>query len=318
MNISYTKKHFYKHLSFEERVRIQTYLSLGWSISKIAINLRRAKSAISNEIARSKTRKFGYKAHLAQKYTNQRLSIPRKPLKSNNPDLMRYIEHCLKRRWSPEIIANTWTGEPINHTTIYTMTKTIRREWHRYLAYQHKCRYRKGLIKSVIPNRIDISDRPPVKEFGDFEADTVISSREGKSCIGVFAERTTRLYKVVKMRNKTADEMVNAAWLALSGLPVKTITYDNGTENMKHEKINRIFGCKSYFCRPYCSGDKGLVENRNKMLRLWLPKKTNFDLISENELSRIETEINERPMKCLNWLSPIQAFQIANSFCLYL
>jgi IS30 family transposase len=96
--------------------------------------------------------------------------------------------------------------------------------------YQRKAKYHKGVGKTLIPERVDISDRHPIKEFGDFETDTVISSREGRSCIGVFAERTTRLYKMAKMREKTADEMVKAAYKALSELPVKTITYDNGRE----------------------------------------------------------------------------------------
>jgi IS30 family transposase len=43
----------------------------------------------------------------------------------------------------------------------------------------------------------------------------------------------------------------------------------------------------------YCSGDKGTVERKNRVLREYLPKGTNFDLIGETELAMIEKEINE-------------------------
>ena len=81
----------------------------------------------------------------------------------------------------------------------------------------------------------------------------------------------------------------------------KRITYDNGTENVLHNEINKILGCESYFCRPYCSQDKGQVENRNKAIRRFFPKKTNFDLISDEEIAIVEATINNRPMKRLGW-----------------
>ena len=87
-----------------------------------------------------------------------------------------------------------------------------------------------------------------------------------------------------------------------------SFTYDNGSENMKHEKLNKLLGCQSYFCRPYYSADKGSVENRNKILRQFLPKKTNFDLISQHQIDIIQNKINNRPMKVLNWNTPCSLF----------
>ena len=93
----------------------------------------------------------------------------------------------------------------------------------------------------------------------------------------------------------------------LKNTTVKTITYDNESENMKHEELNKLLGCKSYFCRPYCSADKGSIENRNKILRQFLPKKTNFDLISDDTIANIQAVINNRPLKLLNWNAPSDA-----------
>jgi IS30 family transposase len=294
-----------------ERTKIEVLYNLGWSISKIATELSRNKSTISRELSRG-TYKGKYQAAIAQKRADRNKSIPRKPSKADRPELLHQIERLIRRKHSPEIIAHE-LGGIVSHTTIYTLTKTIRREWRKYLIWHGKTKYHKGTAgKSLIKDRVDISLRPAEVRFGDFEADTVISSKSGRSCLGVFVERTTRLYKVVKMANRTADEMVRAATVALSGTYVRSITYDNGSENAKHVVINSMLGCVSWFCRAYRSGDKGQIENRNKILRQYLPKKTNFDLITEERLSMIEREINERPMKCLNWQSPIQAFQIAN------
>jgi IS30 family transposase len=50
--------------------------------------------------------------------------------------------------------------------------------------------------------------------------------------------------------------MRQAAIQALGSFPAllrKTITFDNGTENALHERINEELGTRSYFCEPYHS-----------------------------------------------------------------
>jgi IS30 family transposase len=299
-----------------ERTKIEVFNNLGWSIGRIAAELGRSKSSIHYELARYKDQSK-YRAAPAQHRADMLRAAIRKTSKASDHELLHRIERLIKKRYSPEIISHE-LGGAVSHTTIYSIIRTIRPEWRKYLICHNKRKYHKGSVKILIPDRIDISARPPDITLGDIEADTVISSRAGKSCLGVFADRATRVYRVVKMLNKGADEMVKAAVKALSGLPVRTITYDNGTENAKHVEINRLLGCESYFCRPYHSWEKGLIENRNKILRQYLPKGTNFDLIGDAELARIEKEINERPMKSLGWDSPNQALQKALSFGLEL
>ena len=106
------------------------------------------------------------------------------------------------------------------------------------------------------------------------------------------------------MENKTAEEMLKATVKTFKNYPIKSITYDNGSENMNHLIANQILHCKSYFCRPYCSADKGSIENRNKILQQLLPKKTNFDLISDETIASIQALINNRPLRLLNWNAP--------------
>jgi len=295
----------FKQLSIAEREEIAIAYENGASINSIARSLGRAASTIAREIKRGK-HKAKYRATIAQSRRNQTKNKQNKKSKSNNYELLHQIERMLKDKWSPKIIAQK-LGKIISHQTIYNIIKTIRREWKKYLVYQRKTKYHKGRSQSSgIQFRTDIAERGPII-FGDWEADTVISSCGGRSCLAVFAEKTTRIYRIVKIENKTAKSMVSATLQALHGLPVNSITYDNGTENSDHWIVNMLLNCASYFCRPYRSTDKPLVENRNKILRQFLPKGTNFDLICDDELSRIEMKINERPLECLGWRSPSEA-----------
>jgi len=87
----------------------------------------------------------------------------------------------------------------------------------------------------------------------------------------------------------------------------KSITYDNGSENTEHEMVNHALGTSSYFCNPYHSWEKGTVENTIGLVRRFLPKKTNFNQVTPSEIKCIEFLLNNRPRKCLNYYTPLEA-----------
>ena len=179
-------------------------------------------------------------------------------------------------------------------------------------------------MKSLIPNRIDINLRPSEANlrinFGHFEADTIEGKRERikqdsgnirqqrKSCLTVMVDRTTRLTRIMKTASKTSIQTTKSILKALKPYSInntiKSITYDNGLEFSLHEKVNKELHCKSYFCKPYASYEKGTVENINGLIRRFFPKGTDFDNISEEQIKYVEDWINNRPMKILNYLTP--------------
>ena len=57
---------------------------------------------------------------------------------------------------------------------------------------------------------------------------------------------------------------------------VHSITGDNGTEFADHQTIAKMLKAKFFFTHPYASWEKGLIENTNKLIRQYIPKKTNF------------------------------------------
>ena len=115
------------------------------------------------------------------------------------------------------------------------------------------------------------------------------------------------------MKDKSAGEMMVATIKTLKNQGVKTITYDNGTENANHSLVNKLLNCQSFFCNAYHSWENGSIENHNKILRHFFQKGTNFDLISDDEIRRVQNVINDRPMKVLNWHSPSEVFSRVRS-----
>ena len=88
----------------------------------------------------------------------------------------------------------------------------------------------------------------------------------------------------------------------------KSITYDNGTENVEHELVNATLKTRSYFCHPYTSQEKGTVENTNGLVRRHWPKRTDFAKLSQSEVKTMERWLNSRPRKCLDFQTPAEVF----------
>lgn len=83
-----------------------------------------------------------------------------------------------------------------------------------------------------------------------------------------------------------------------------TITSDNGKEFASHEKIAKKLKVEFFFARPYCSCDRGANENMNGLIRQYLPKGTDFENITSEEVRKIEDKLNNRPRKRLDYMTP--------------
>ncbi len=103
-------------------------------------------------------------------------------------------------------------------------------------------------------------------------------------------ERVSRYTTIRKTASKTAISTTTSIIKALKPYKntIKSITYDNGCEFSRHEKINKELNTSSYFARPYCSNDKGTVENINGLIRRFFPKGTNFATITDEKIEYVE------------------------------
>jgi IS30 family transposase len=193
------------------------------------------------------------------------------------------------------------------------------------LLRRHRKRLERGHLrkhqKSYIPERLSITERPASVndrcEPGHWEVDTMVS-RQSAPSLGVVLERLSRKTHIAKLAAKTAKDLRLALTRRLGRHPDnmrKTITYDNGSENVEHVLVNKTLGTQSYFCEPYHSWpkghpwwEKGSVENTIGLIRRYLPKDTDFATITKEQLKQIENALNNRPRKILNYKTPNEVF----------
>ncbi|MFQ3228435.1 MAG: IS30 family transposase [Porticoccaceae bacterium] len=89
---------------------------------------------------------------------------------------------------------------------------------------------------------------------------------------------------------------------------VKTLTFDNGSEFVRHEKIAKSLNAKTYFAHPYSSWERGINENTNGLLRQYFPKKTDFRQVSWKQVKDAVESLNNRPRKTRGYKTPNQLF----------
>jgi len=319
-----TKRRKFQHLDLGQREEIAILLEMGLSRAEIARRLEFHRSTIGREIKRNnpKQYKVKYRGNRAQQRADKRKRDSRQKERLKLPEIKEYVIEKLKDEWSPEQISGKITidhpGWKINHESIYQFIYAEKQELISMLRQGRKRRRKKGQAKNKrgvrIPNRTMISERPESiykrEEYGDWEADTMVS-RKSKVCIMGVVERKSGYCILEKLANKTADEMDRGLRESLGKIPdslLKSITYDNGTENAKHEKTNNHLGTKSYFCNPYHSWEKGSVENMFGLLRQYLPKGSDLDNISEHDLKVIQDRLNNRPRKRFGYRCPAEIF----------
>ena len=112
---------------------------------------------------------------------------------------------------------------------------------------------------------------------------------------------------LVRLNGNDSISVVNAITNKIIELPTqlkKSLTWDRGMELAKHKKFTIDTKIKVYFCDPRSPWQRGTNENTNRLLRQYMPKKTDLSTHSQVDLDQIAKELNERPRKTLNFLSP--------------
>lgn len=306
----------YRRVTSEDRLRIKDGLDAGLTKSEIADKLGFHKSTVGREINRNKGKR-GYRPKQAHNKALERDSYKRGPYKMN-PVIISQITERLELKWSPEQIANRLRveGEEVVSTeTIYKFIYTDREsggELWRHLRRSRRSRKRRFPSedrRGQIQNARPLSKRPESanrrKDLGDWERDLMVGKNH-KAAVLVVTDRKSRYNKLRKLDGKYAKKVTKETAIALKDLPLKTMSNDRGQEFSDHQAYEKKMKVKVYFCDPYSSYQRGTNENRIGVLRQYLPKKTDLTNLTNRELKKIEFEINNRPMKCLDWMTPYE------------
>jgi IS30 family transposase len=310
------------HITIIERREIYEKRLLGVSFYQIAKGLKRPTKTIIAEYKRNKVATYGYEPIRAQEQVDRRKSKPRVLHKFSNPAIKDFVVKALEDDFSPEQISGRIESEigfKVSHETIYFFVYRDKQEGGQLYKHLRRChKKRKPRLpktnKSRIKNSVSITERPKVVDeksrFGDLELDTV----EGKKGSGFFVTVVDKATKKLWARfipNKTSENTRKAILEMLSGLKIKTLTSDNGSEFACHQEISEKLAAKFYFARPYSSWERGLNEHTNGLLRQYFPKKTEFDQEGiEEKLIEVVAKINRRPRKSLNFKTPDEAFSL--------
>ncbi|MDP3965197.1 MAG: IS30 family transposase [bacterium] len=326
----------YRHFSVEEREAIQRGLWNKRSVRGIARELGRSPTSVLREIRRNLSpERFLYTPRLAHaRAMRKRLCRGRKDRLKNS--LIRdYVATHLKRSWSPEQIAGRLAvdqpGLGISHEAIYqfiyaqvssasSLPHAGQEDLRPFLKRRHRLRVSKGGRRAwrlMKPHGPSIDTRPAIVEMrsrvGDWEGDTVESVAH-KPGINTLVERRSGFACITKLGGKTARDTSLAAVSRLSQFPLSirhTMTVDNGPENSGWKTIQNKLNIAVYFAHAYHSWERGTNENTNGLIRHYFPKRTDFTMIPESELSQVEWELNNRPRKRLGWKTPQEVFGVA-------
>jgi len=321
-------------LGINERDREVMYvmLSKGKGIPEIGSILSRDPSIIRRDLKRNAVNSPWWdslcpigKGREAHRRAKARGSKSRKKDRLKNRWIRKVVYGCIKdKRWSPELISGHFREF---HPRLYVCTESIY-QWIEkeepdlkdFLVCGGKS-YRKNRVKYKRPckeaaaEKTHISKRPKLantrEEFGHCEGDAIVSKKSKVSIINT-VERQTRYMFTEKIQDCTGKSGKKAFIDSLSQIPEplrKSLTLDNGPENSLHKEIEKEIGIDVYFCTSYHSFEKGTVENRNKFLRIFFSKGTDLSNIPLYELKRVTELHNNRPMKCLGFRTPKQAYQ---------
>jgi transposase, IS30 family len=306
-------------LTSGERDRIALWYSRKLGVREIARKIRRSPTTISREVKRNRHGNHYVSIHAHKKAKTRKMEAGRRsPLK--DPLIYSYVIEKLRSGWSPEQIAGRLLKDhkdkSIHWETIYRFIysdKAKNKKLFEYLPRKHKKRrfkFGRKASRSRIPDTVSIHDRPRGVEdrqvFGHWEGDSVVGKYH-KSGIHTQVERKTRFLKAKLIQDFSANETLEAQNKIFSQLPTKakkSTTVDNGNEFTNHKK----FDLPVFFCDPYSSWQKATNENTNGLIRRYLPKKTDFRRITQQDLDDIVDEINNRPRKCLNYQTPQETF----------
>lgn len=325
-----------QHLTFEERVIIQTRLKDDWSVNRIAEEIGCASNTIRNEIRRGTVSLYNdnvqrYKAKVGQQtYENNRRNCCRHYDLLEKSDFVAYVEtNFWENGWSLDACVGRARVEGLFTREQMVCTKTLYRYVQlglleiKNIDLPEKLKRRARKSRSRQNKRVlgrSIEDRPKEienrEEFGHWECDLVIGSKtRDEQALLTMAERKSREYWVIPIPDKhpesvmTALETIRGKYSEHFSEVFRTITTDNGSEFASLTDLEQLADTLIYFAHPYTSCEKGTVERHNGLIRRFIPKGKRIDDYPLERIVQIELWCNSLPRKILGYRTPDEVFE---------
>ena len=295
---------------------IEFLIGEGLGINQIAKKLGRSKSSVSDEI-RLNSVKGAYTAKKANhKARVRRLYSKFQCMKIVVDFVLRdYVESKLKKYWSPEDIAGRIKHIDkhityANKDSIYKYVGSIHGRDLAEFLWNNGKKPKPATARSNLTNRVFIDKRPKCVDkrttFWNWEADFIVSGKDGLGALLVFVERRSRYVLIFKLADRKV-ETINVVLKTVFGsgqLVCESLTLDNDVCFRHHPQMSHIIGAPIFFCHPYHSWEKGSVERMNKLIRRFIKKSSDISKVSERKIREIEEILNGKPYQCLGYFTP--------------
>lgn len=307
----------FTHLRDEERSQISRWKKEGRSLRWIAEKLGRSVSTLSEELKRNKI-KGNYDAPRASEkaYLRRRMSKLQCLKVAVNPELRKFVTEQIEDDQSPAGISGRIkeVEKALPQVSAKAIYKFVRSPHGRKIEKHlwSKAVHRKGGPKHKKPVMIDgrtVIDKRPKRiekrvEFGHFEGDFIESGKDGKGSILVIVERKSRYPFLAYCEDRSTTAVNKLVADMLCAVPVKSITIDNDISFQKHAALSLLVDAPIFFCHPQCPQEKGTIENRNKILRRYLKKRSDLSSFSPEYIHEVEAKLRRRFMAVLDYCTP--------------
>ncbi len=174
---------------------------------------------------------------------------------------------------------------------------------------KHTARWKRRASRAIMDGKRMIDKRPKQindrRGVGNTEGDFIVSGRSGKGMMLDVVDRNYRYTLLEKIFPVSSRTVLNGFRRMKKRFPeMKTITFDNDILLVDHREFEKKLGIKFYFCHKHSPWEKPSIENRNKIMRKFIPKGADISKYSRGSIKKLEDYMNRRIMECLDHLTP--------------
>lgn len=320
-----------KHLTYNDRIIIERMLSFNKSTLDIAQAIGKSQRTIQREIKRGTTTIRNslwedvnvYAPGVSQdKYNTIIKEKGRTPKIFSDEKLLKHIikMHTVNK-YSPEAIVADIKNRSLSFNISISANLIRYYIKNNIINIKHKKKTRNKQptrISKKVPYYKSIDFRPEHintrEEVGHWEGDLVVGSTKKGKVLFTMVERKTRK-SIIRLIDGKDQKYVTREIDKLERKYgenfkkyFKTITFDNGSEFLNYESLERSKLDDSkrltvYYAHPYCSYERGSNENMHKLIRKFIPKYKTFNNTTHRHINYIENWINDYPRKIFGYKS---------------
>lgn len=307
----------YHHLNFEERFCIEKMYCAGSEIRRIAEFLERSPNTISREIERHSVNGEYLADKARHKAYAKRWRAKEQCLKvAMNSFLFVFVEEKMEKKWSPKQISGYLRKEMGIICSAKAIYKFAESRGLNHLLFwgwnNHKGGRKRDRWKTPNDGRKYIEERPVRNELGHLEMDFIVS-KESKWVFLVVVDRVAKKTWIRKMPNRKRDTIRATLSSMFHGVALKSITTDNDIAFTCWRELEVLLNTQIYFTHPYHSWEKGLVENTNRWIRCFVPKRRDIESVTEEEMQEMLCFLNDRPRECIEFKTPNKYYSLLSA-----